>query len=136
MTKKCSRRLASNGGFTIVELVVAIVIAGFILPAVALALTSLAATDYQARDLSLANMISQNKVEYLRSIGYNSVSTGTTTFTAELPASMGKPKSANYTVSTPTTGIKQVDITISFTEYKKTRTVTYRTYISELGVGQ
>jgi prepilin-type N-terminal cleavage/methylation domain-containing protein len=126
----------SIDGFTVVELVVAIVIAGIIIPAVALALTTLATTNYQARDLAQANMIGQNKVESLRSIGYNSVPLSTVSFNSELPASMGKPKSASYTVSSPATGIKQVDVTISFTEYKSSKSVTYRSYISELGVGQ
>jgi prepilin-type N-terminal cleavage/methylation domain-containing protein len=129
-------RIKQDDGFTIVELVVAIVIAGFIIPAVAVALTSLATTDYQARDLAQANMIAQNKIEGLRSIGYNSVATGTVSFSSELPVSMGSPKSASYTVSVPTAGIKQVDVNLSYTEYKATKSVSYRTYISELGVGQ
>jgi type II secretory pathway pseudopilin PulG len=129
-------KIADLSGFTIVELVTTIVIAGFIIPAVALALTNLTAVSYQARDLALANMLAQNKVESLRSIGYNSISTGTTSFSSELPAQMGAPKSASYTVTTPQTGIKQVDLSISYTEYKVSRTVVFKTYVSELGVGQ
>jgi prepilin-type N-terminal cleavage/methylation domain-containing protein len=127
---------SSNKGFTIVELVVTIVIMGIIIPAVAIALTNLTIVDYQARDLALANFIAQNRVETLRSAGYNSLSNGTTSFTAQLPNTMGSPKSASYTVSTPQAGIKQVDVAISYTEYKKTKNISYRTYISELGVGQ
>jgi type II secretory pathway pseudopilin PulG len=125
-----------TAGFTIVELVVTIVIAGIIIPAVSLALTNLSSVEYQARDLALANMISQNKVESLRSIGYNSINTGTTDFSSDLPAQMGRPKSASYTVSSPQTGIKQVELSISYTEYKISKTVVFKTYISELGVGQ
>lgn len=123
-------------GFTIVELIVTIVIMGIIIPAVAIALTNLTVIDYQARDLTLANFIAQNKVETLRSAGYNSLSNGTTSFTAQLPNTMGSPKTASYTVSSPQTGIKQIDVAISYTEYKKTKNINYRTYISELGVGQ
>ena len=123
-------------GFTIVELVVTIVIAGFIIPAVAVALSQLAVINHRARDLALATTLTQNKVETLRSNGYNSINNGTTDFSTELPSSMGSPKSASYTVTTPRTGVKQVDINISFTEYKSTRSLTFRTYISELGVGQ
>jgi prepilin-type N-terminal cleavage/methylation domain-containing protein len=127
---------SSNKGFTIVELVVTIVIMGIIIPAVAIALTNLTIVDYQARDLALANFIAQNRVETLRSAGYNSLNNGTTSFTAQLPNTMGSPKSASYTVSTPQAGVKQVDVAISYTEYKKTKNISYRTYISELGVGQ
>jgi type II secretory pathway pseudopilin PulG len=123
-------------GFTIVELMVTVVLAGIIIPAVAVALTNLAVTNKLSRDQALANMLIQNKVETLRSSGYNSLSDGATSFTAELPNTLGNPKSASYTVSTPATGIKQVDLSISFTEYKSTRNFAYRTYISELGVGQ
>lgn len=127
---------ANHSGFTIAELVITIVIMGIIIPAVALALTNLSVVNYQARDLTLANMIAQNKVETLRSAGYNSVATGTQSFTSELPSTMGSPKSASYTVTTPQTGIKQVDVSISYTEYKAAKSISYRTYISELGVGQ
>lgn len=123
-------------GFTVVELIVTIVIAGIIIPAVAIALTNLAVINKQARDLVLANMLAQNKVETLRSIGYNSINNGTVSFTGELPSTMGSPKSASYTVTTPQTGIKQIDVSISYSQYKTTKDVAYRTYVSELGVGQ
>jgi prepilin-type N-terminal cleavage/methylation domain-containing protein len=123
-------------GFTIVELVTTIVIAGFIIPAVAVALSQLAVINHRARDLALANTLAQNKVETLRSNGYNSISDGTVSFSSELPSSMDGPKSASYTITTPRTGVKQVDISISFTEYHSNRSLAYRTYISELGVGQ
>lgn len=123
-------------GFTTVELLIAIVIMGIIIPAVAIGITNLAVINNRARDLVLANMIAQNKTETLRSIGYNSIPNGTTIFSAELPSTIGNPKSASYSVTTPQTGIKQIDVDISYTEYKTSRTVTYRTYISELGVGQ
>jgi len=126
----------TQNGFTIVELIVTVVIAGIIIPSVALALNNLAAINHRARDYALANDIAQNKVETLRSDGYNSLNLGTVNFTSELPASMGAPKSASYTVSSPVTGEKQIDISISFTEYNATRSLTFRTYISELGVGQ
>jgi type II secretory pathway pseudopilin PulG len=130
------RRQASSDGFTIAELVITIVVMGFIIPAIAMALTNLSVINNRARDLTLANMAAQNKVETLRSIGYNSINNGTVSFTSELAVSIGSPKSASYTITTPQTGIKQVDVNISYTEYKSTRNLIYRTYISELGVGQ
>lgn len=129
---------SGNGGFTIAELVIAIVIMGIIIPAVALALTNLTALNHRARDLALASTAAQNKAETLRSKGYNNISPGTQSFSTELSNTIGSPKSANYTITnnTPVTGIKQVDINITYTEYKVSRSLNYRTYISELGVGQ
>jgi prepilin-type N-terminal cleavage/methylation domain-containing protein len=123
-------------GFTVVELLVTVVIAGVIIPAVALALSNLSVVNKLARDQALANALVQNKTEFLRSKGYNALSLGTTTFTSELPTTIGTPSSATYTISSPSTGIKQINIDISFTEYRTTKTLSYRTYISELGVGQ
>jgi hypothetical protein len=116
--------------------VVSIVVAGIIIPSVALALNNLAAINHRARDLALANTIAQNKVETLRSIGYNSVSSGTVSFSSELPSSMGSPRSASYTISSPVTGEKQIDVNITYTDYGGSKNLTYRTIISELGVGQ
>jgi prepilin-type N-terminal cleavage/methylation domain-containing protein len=126
----------TNKGFTIVELMITVVVAGFIIPAVAVAITNLAIVNKVARDQALANMIVQNKVETLRSAGFNSVNNGTTSFVAELPSVMGSPKSASYTVSTPQTGIKLIRVSLSYTEYHRTKNLAYKTYISELGVGQ
>jgi prepilin-type N-terminal cleavage/methylation domain-containing protein len=123
-------------GFTVVELMTTVVVAGIIIPAVAIALTNLAVINKQARDQALANMLVQNKVETLRSSGYNSLNNGTTSFSVELPNVMGSPKSASYTVSSPAIGEKQIDVSISYTEYHSTKSASYRTYISELGVGQ
>src|SRR5207237_135848 len=119
-------------GFTVVELVTAIVVMGIIIPAVSIALTNLAVVNNQARYQTLANFIAQNKIESLRSIGSNALASGTTNFSSSLPSTIGSPKSATYTVTnnTPNTGVKQVDISISYTEYGKTRSLSYRTYIS------
>ncbi len=106
------------------------------IPSVALSLNSLAVVDHVSRDTALADFAAQNEAETLRSEGYNALSSGTTPFT--LPATIGSPKSASYTITnnTPDTGVKQIDINISYTEYTQTRSLNYRTYISELGVGQ
>lgn len=126
----------SQRGFTIVELVIAIVLAGIIIPAVAIAITNLSVANKLARDQALANMLAQQKVETLRSAGYNSLNDGNTSFTSELPNTIGSPRSASYTISSPETGVKQVDINISYSEYNATKNLVYRSYISELGVGQ
>jgi prepilin-type N-terminal cleavage/methylation domain-containing protein len=123
-------------GFTVVELLVTVVVAGVIIPAVAMALTNLSVVNKLARDQALANLLVQNKVETLRSAGFNSLNNGTTSFSTELPNTFGSPKSASYSISTPQTGLKQIDVSISFTEYNSTKNSAYRTYVSELGVGQ
>jgi prepilin-type N-terminal cleavage/methylation domain-containing protein len=129
-------RKNTESGFTVVELLITIAISGIIIPSLSIALTNLAVINNRSRDLALVNMLAQNKMELLRSAGYNSVSTGTTDFSSELPSLLTSPKTANYVVSSPVNGTKDVTITITYKEYKISRTVTYKSSISELGVGQ
>jgi prepilin-type N-terminal cleavage/methylation domain-containing protein len=123
-------------GFTIIELLITIAVVGILVPTLAGFVNTLNRFNDRARDFTLVNSLAENKVESLRSIGYSGITTGTTSFSSELPATLGNPKSASYTVTTPNTGMKQVDVTISFNDHGTTQTVKYRTYVGELGVGQ
>ncbi len=123
-------------GFTVIELLVAIAVVGILVPALAGFVNTLNRFNDRARDLALINSLAENKVESLRSIGYVGVGNGTTSFASELPPTIGSPKTATYTVTTPNTGIKQIDINITYNDHGETKTVNYRTYIGELGVGQ
>lgn len=126
----------SQKGFTIIELLVAIAVMGFSIPAVAIALRNLTGVNNRARDLALANIIISNKAEQIRSSGFNSLTVGTTDFSSELPSALAKPRNASYVVDIPTSGIANVTLTISYKDYNRTRTLTYKTIVSELGVGQ
>jgi prepilin-type N-terminal cleavage/methylation domain-containing protein len=123
-------------GFTIIELLVTIAVVGIMVPTLAGFVNTLNRFNDRARDLTLVNSLAENKIEGLRSIGYSGISNGTTSFVSELPTSLGSPRTATYTVTTPNTGIKQVDLTITFNDHGSTQSVKYRTYIGELGVGQ
>lgn len=123
-------------GFTIIELLITIAVVGILVPTLAGFVNTLNRFNDRARDLTLVNALAENKVESLRSLGFSGVASGTTSFASELPITLGNPKTATYTVTTPNTGMKQVDITISFNDHGTTQTVKYRTYIGELGVGQ
>lgn len=125
----------SQGGFTIVEMLVAMTLFAIIIPALTLGLSTLTQLNNRARDLTLISIIAENKIESLRSIGYNSVAIGTTTFTNELPPEIASPKVATLTV-TQGTGKKEIDISIQYTDYRKSRTITYKSIIGETGVGQ
>lgn len=129
-------RNKQDEGFTIVELLLAIALFAIIVPAIVVGITNLTVINNRARDLALVNMLAQNKIEMMRSAGYNSVPTGTTSFSSELPATLASPKSAVYTVTNPSNGIKEVAITISYKDYQQTKTVRYKSIISEIGVGQ
>ena len=122
-------------GFTVVEMLITLALFAILIPTLTLGVSTLTQLNNRARDLTLISIIAENKIESLRSIGYNSIVVGTTTFTSELPAELASPKTATYVVAQGT-GIKTIDVTISYSDYKKVKTVTYKSIVSETGVGQ
>lgn len=123
-------------GFTVIELLVAIAVFGIVVPALAMGINNLIILNNRSRDLALTNLIAESKAESLRNAGYNSLPTGTTDFSNELPAELASPKTASFTVSNPRPGIAEITITINYRDYNQTRTHKYKTIVSELGVGQ
>jgi prepilin-type N-terminal cleavage/methylation domain-containing protein len=122
-------------GFTVVELLISISLFAILIPTITLGLGTLIQINNRARDLTLISILAENKIESLRSIGFNSVTNGTTDFTSELPKEINSPRSAAYAV-VQANGNKTVTVTITYSDYKKPRTVVYRSIISETGVGQ
>lgn len=123
------------GGFTVVELLVTLALFGILIPTLTLGIGTLTQLNNRTRDLTLISIIGENKIESLRSLGYNSIPNGTVDFSSELPAELAGPKSASYEVA-ESTGIKTVTVSITYRDYRKPRTITYKSYISETGVGQ
>jgi len=126
----------SSDGFTIVELLVSIAVAAIVTASLSQVVTSYVHVAQRGRYLNLANSYAEAKVEALRNTGYNGINVGTTNISAELPSQLPRSRSASMTVSSPSTGLKQVDITLTYKDQAQTNTLAYTTYIGELGVGQ
>ncbi len=122
-------------GFSIVELILAIVVGATFLGSMSLVTNSYTNLGKRSRNLVLANAYAEAKVEGLRNTGYNSLNAGTTSLTAELPSQLPG-RSGSLVISQPQTGLKQLDVSISYKDGTISRTYTYRTYVGELGVGQ
>lgn len=125
-----------SAGFTITEVLIALALFAIVVPLFTVAITNLTAINNRARDLVLANIVAQNKIEILRSAGYNSISDGVVDFSSDLPSTLAEPKTASYEVTSPAVGVKAVTVTISYKDYRDTNSIQYETIISELGVGQ
>lgn len=130
------RKWKNTDGFTIVEMLLGIALFAILIPAVIIAMTSISTLNDASKDLAIANIYAENKMEELRSIGYNSIGTGTVDITSTLPATLGKNRSAVYTITNTTLGQKQITISITINARGKIRTLNYRSIIGELGVGQ
>jgi len=128
--------LTAEKGFTVVELLVTIVVSAILVLAVNTILISHAYLSQRGRDLVLSNAYAELKIESLRSAGFLGLNDGTANITNELPSELSTPRSGTLVISSPSTGLKQAVITISYNEQGRTRTHTYKTYIGELGVGQ
>ena len=126
----------NQAGFTLVEILVAMAVAVVVITSLNQVVTSFVHVSQRGRYLNLANSYIEGKVESLRNSGFNSLNTGITNLTGELPSQLPNGRSASMTVTNPTPGIKQIDLTISFYDQGKTNSYAYTTYIGELGVGQ
>jgi len=125
-----------KGGFTIVELIVAIVVGSIICSAAIMLVVSHLHLSQQSRDIVLANAFVENKVESLRSIGYSGLSDGTTDITSELPTELNQPKSGSQVITSESDGLKRVVISVTYNDQGANRTYSYTTFVGELGVGQ
>ena len=127
---------SSSGGFTIVEVLVAITVAAVITISLNTVVTSYVHVSQRGRYLNLANAYVEAKIEALRNAGFNSLSAGTSSLTSSLPSQLPPSRSASMTVTTPSAGIKQVYLTVSYNDQGQSNVYHYTTYIGELGVGQ
>lgn len=126
----------SSEGFTLVELLVSIAVGAIVIASLNMLVSGYLHVSQRGRYLNAANSFVEGKVEALRNSGYNTLSSGTTSLTSQLPSSLPPSRSASMTVSAPSNGIKQVDITVSYKDQGSTQTYSYTTYLGELGVGQ
>ena len=124
-----------NAGFTLVELLVSIIVGGIIIASLGQVVNSYINVSKSGRYMNLANSFAEAKVEALRNDGYNNIATGTTSLTSQLPSQLPK-GTASMTVTTPSGGIKEIDLSITYHDQGSNRTLNYTTYVGELGVGQ
>lgn len=128
--------MKDQSGFTIVESIVAMVVGALLMGSAILVLTSGQRLSQKHRDLVVANAFVEQKVEALRSVGFLGLNDGTSDISNEMPSELNSPRSGSLQISTPSGGLRQIDITINYNEQGTSRTYTYRTYVGELGVGQ
>jgi len=125
-----------QAGFTIVELLVSVLVVAILVAGInSIYLTHLAQS-HRVRNLALVNSFAENKIESLRSAGFLAVSDGTTDISSELPADLWSPRSATLAISPTVSGIKNIVLSITYSDGGQPRTFNYQTYLGELGVGQ
>ncbi len=136
MIHKTNRLTKDQLGFTVIEVMIGIALFAVIVPSIIFAVVSLNQVNDRAADLTFANVLAENKIESLRSAGYNSLTDGTYDFTADLTPTFTLPRQANYIITSPETGIKQIEVNIEYTDKGVLRQLQYKSLIGELGVAQ
>jgi len=129
-------KVNNNYGYTIVELLVALIVGGILITAITTIVTTQGTLTQRSRDLVISSAFAEAKFEAIRSAGYLSLSDGATDITSEMPVELNDSRNAEINVSSPSAGIKKVELEITYNSQGSSRTNTYTTYIGELGVGQ
>ncbi len=129
-------RYKQQNGYTVIELVVAVAMFAILLPATASIINTLSSINGRAQNSVLIHSLVENKIETLRSSGFAGAAAGTVDFTGELPSTAAVPRSASYNIALVNPTLKQVDVTITFSDYGVSRSLSYRTYLGDDGIGQ
>lgn len=124
-------------GFTLVELLVAIVVIGFMVVGVTSLYITLENTQNRTKMMETATRAGEKKIEELRNGHYNSLENGSVIdFTDELDPSLHEPRSATVDVSEQTEGVKRVDVNITYNDGKSSKEIELSSLIGILGIGQ
>ena len=136
MSMKPKSLLAQQSGYTLVEILVALIVGSIMIGSASVIINSQTKLNQRGRDLVIANAFAEARTEAIRSAGYLSLGIGTTDITNELPQELKAPRTATLTVTEPSTGLKEISLYISYNDQGSSRTENYKTTIGELGVGQ
>lgn len=133
---KTNHEPQNQSGFTIVELVVGIVLIGVVIVVITAMIQLLLQMNSSTHNTVLTTSLVQNKVEGMRSAGFNALGDNGTSvnFSSEMPSSLPRPKSAKYTITIDPAKPAEKVVVFDIETGGKHRY--YKTIIGEFGVGQ
>lgn len=124
-------------GFTIVEIMVTIVFLGFVVAAITQLYLSVQRIQEQTSWVQSASHAAQTEVESLRNTNYNGLTAGQNIdFSSQLPTTLPAPRSGSVAVSEPQTGLKRVDVTVSYSDHGSQHSVKLTSLIGVIGISQ
>lgn len=119
-----------------IELIVTTVIIGLIVLAVYSLFITINGTQRSSRHLDLATRTAEQRVESLRNNNYTLLVNGETIdFSDELPADLPSPRSGSAVINEPIPGVKRVDVTITYRDSNRDKTVQLSSLIGQIGIG-
>ncbi len=127
----------NNSGFTLVELLVTMLVLGVIATGLSSLFISIQRTQVQTNHLESATRAGQREIESLRNDNYNNLTAGQTiNFSSSLPTSLPQGSTGIVQVSEPTSGLKRVDVTVTYTYNGSVRDVKLSSLIGVIGITQ
>ena len=127
----------TEDGFTLIEMIVTIVVLGFVIAGISGLYYTMQIAEVQSQHYDMAVRAARTEIEQLRNNGYATLTPGSTIdFTSSLPSQLPPSKHGTVAVSQPTDDLRRVDVTITYTDYGKSRTITLSSDIGVIGLGQ
>jgi type II secretory pathway pseudopilin PulG len=127
----------ARAGFGIVEIVLAIALLGGLSLALTGMFRSILYIQSSATYQKSATLAAQRQIESLRNSNYNDLVSGSTiTFTSDLPTNLPSPKTGTVNVTEPVSGLKRVDVTVSYSHGTATKQVKVSSMIGIIGITQ
>jgi prepilin-type N-terminal cleavage/methylation domain-containing protein len=132
-----SKDMPSEGGFSLVELLVTIIVLGVVITSLGGLYYLTQVTEVQSQHFDIAVRAARTEIEDLRNEGYNSLNPGTNiNFTSSLSSVLPSGATGTVVISEPIPGLRRVDVTIAYTDYGKSQTITLSSSIGVIGIGQ
>ena len=130
------KHLRGEDGFTLVELIITATYVAAASAAIVGIFIVVGKLNKEARNLAVATALAQQKIETYRDAGFTAIPTGSPaeTFSSVLPANFGSPKSATTTVTESPSGLKTVDVVITWVDDHRTKKVEMTTLIAQRGI--
>lgn len=126
-----------ESGFTLVELLATISIMGLLVVGLVNLYITIETSQRKSYHLEIATRAGERQIESIRNAQYGSLEPGVDIdFTDSLPAELPEPRSGIVEVSEPEDGIRRVDVTITYKDGGKSKTVKQSSLIGVIGVSQ
>lgn len=126
-----------QSGFTLIELLITMIVLSIIITSLAGLYYVMQVQSIQNQRLDLAIRAARTEIEDLRTTGYSSLTPGQNiNFTSSLPPQLPPDKNGTVVVSEPDSGLRRVDVTITYTSYGVPETVELSSDIGIIGITQ
>ncbi len=118
-------RIADSSGFTLIEVLIAIIVLVIGLLGVAGMATTVITGNTLGREITTATTLAQDKIEELKSADYANITTGSDTRESVYT------RTWTVTADSPVAGMKTVNVAVAFSWKGTTHTVTLKTMVAE-----